>query len=155
MKKIDLSIGNFIILLLGVLASLMIFFPALAFEGSETFYKGTDVSFGTEIANLGSIASGQIDFNILAVLAYLLPVSACLTALFFKKAYLFSAILFTGAAVLLFMLPNYTTVGVTILGSTSQHEVDWSLAYGLIAAASLSVCGVIVSLFQASKSFKK
>jgi hypothetical protein len=66
-----------------------------------------------------------------------------------KKGYLISAILFIVAAALIFMIPEFTTVTVTILGNTNPIDVEWTYGLGLIIAAILSIIGAILSTINA------
>lgn len=134
-----------IALIAGVWAAIMVFFPALGYENSDTVYTGIHVLTSYEIANIGSIASGNLVFNFLAVLAYGLPLIAGLLVMFARKAGFVAAVLFVVGAILLFILPSYIDVRATALGVSTTFEVDWVMQYGLIVAGGASGVGAIAS----------
>ena len=147
MKKNTSVILYFTTLLLGILAAFMILTPSMAFANAERSFSGYEIVFGTEFANLGGIATGQVVGNILGLLAYLLPLIACLLAFFVKKSGLIAALLFIAGAVLLFLLPEYIKTTVTILGTTNEIDVNWVFAYGVIFAAVCSIVGASICLY--------
>ncbi len=152
MKKIqdrDIRLTSIIV---GILATIMILFPVLVLKDSETSFTGLEVAFGHEFASLGSWASGEIAFNPIVLLAFILPLAGSAVLMFTNKGHLLSTILFGAAAILIFMIPQFTTVSITILGNVNSIDVDWTYGVGLIFAASLSVFGVLLGLF---KSYKK
>ncbi|MBU1020906.1 MAG: hypothetical protein KJ847_06785, partial [Firmicutes bacterium] len=106
------------------------------------------IAFGTEFANLGSFASGQIEWSILAVLAYAIPLLASFIVLYVKKTSLIPTALFAIAAILLFTMPSYTKTTITIINSVTSLEIDWVMSYGLIIATILSAFGFLLSLFM-------
>lgn len=136
---------------LGFIATLMIFLPALILKDSDTSYTGLQIAFGHEFANLGPWASGEIKFNPIVLIAYLLPLVGSLLIMFTKKGYLSATVLFFIAAVLLFLTPQFTVVTVTVLGNANEVDVDWTYGIGLIIAASLSILGVMVGMVRISK----
>jgi len=69
-----------------------------------------------------------------------------------NKGYLLSTILFIAAAFLIFMIPQFTTVTVTVLGNVNEIDVEWTYGLGLIIAASLSILGALLGLIKLSKS---
>ncbi|MBN2504992.1 MAG: hypothetical protein JXB20_06595 [Bacilli bacterium] len=143
MKNEYLNLLKITIISVGIIGTAMIFFPALAFPNSETQFLGYEVAFGTVFVDYGGFASGQIMANILAFLAYLLPVTAVLVFVFFKKGVIISMVMFAIAVVLLLLLPVYTTATVTLIGNTIDLDIDWVVSYGMIVAV---VCGVIGTL---------
>lgn len=138
-KNVDFK---FINLIVGLLAALMIFLPVLILRDTETSYTGLEVAFGKELIDLGGLGSGQIAFNPLVLLAFLLPLAGAIIPMFFSKGFLFSAISYIIAIALIFMIPELTTVSVTILGNTNEIDVEWTYGIGLILAAILSILGV-------------
>lgn len=136
-------VGMFI----GIIATLMILFPALGLEDASTTYTGVQISLGHEFASLGSLASGQIEFSILNLVAFALPLVAALMLMFTKRGYLLSAIIFGIATVMLFLVPEFTKVTVTVLDTVNEVTVDWTYGVGLIIAGILSAVGVLTSLF--------
>jgi hypothetical protein len=153
MKKLNNESFKFLSLAIGILATIMILLPVLVFRDSETSFTGLEVAFGTEFANLGSWVSGEIQFNPIVLLAFMLPIASSLIILFVKKGYLISAILFIVAAALIFMIPEFTTVTVTILGNVNEINVEWNYGIGLIIAGILSILGSILSVVKAYMKF--
>ncbi|MBU1145785.1 MAG: hypothetical protein KJ971_08060 [Firmicutes bacterium] len=145
MKKNTESLFSFIITFIGIAVAVMIFFPALSFQNSDSSFLGYEVVFGTEFFYLDSL---QIVWSFWGVLAYLLPLIASLVMLYFKKSSIISLLLFTVGAVLLFTLPLYTTTTVTILSIVTEIEFDWILSYGLIIAGILSSMGAFLCLYR-------
>ncbi|SRR5690554_133099 len=143
----------FITFIIGVAASVMIFLPAIRYENIDTVYSGFQVTFGVEIVDIG-IATGQLEFNFLALLAYGLPVIAGILLMFSKKAALISMLLFVAAAILLFTLPLYVYATATGFGGTTDIEIDWVMQYGLMIAGSLSILGVFSSALQTFNNFR-
>jgi hypothetical protein len=138
--------------IIGVLAALMILLPVLVFKDSETSYSGLQVAFGYEFANLGSWASGEIAFNPIVLLAFLLPLAGSIMLMLSNKGYLLSTIMFVAAAILIFLIPEFTKVTVTVLGNVNEIDVEWTYGLGLILAASLSILGTLLGLFKLSKN---
>lgn len=148
MTKHQKSMQTFIILFLGIVASIMVFLPALSYNDSDSTFTGFEVVFGTEFFNLGSFGSGQIEFSILGVIAFISPLAASLIATYAKKGMLIASALFTLAAVLLFTLPAYTTATMRIGETFTEIDINWSMAYGLIIAGILSIFGALFTLLN-------
>jgi hypothetical protein len=147
-KSFDLRLVN---LFIGILVVIMLFLPVLIWNDSDASFTGLEVAFGKEFANLGRWASGEIAFNPLVLLAFLLPLAGASIPLFMKKGYLFSMMLDLAATLMLFMTPQWTTVTVSVLESTTEIDVDWTYGIGLILAIGLSVLGTALSLFKLYK----
>ena len=137
--------------IIGFIATLMIVFPALSTSGSNDSYTGLQVVFGHEFIDFGGFGSGEIKFSFINLIAYSLPLIAALVLLFTKANRLTSTILFGVAAVLLFLVIEFTVVTVTILGSVNVIDVEWRYAIGLIIAASLSIIGCAIGAFSVYK----
>ncbi|MFU8793634.1 MAG: hypothetical protein ACNA7K_06370 [Acholeplasmataceae bacterium] len=135
-KEIDVAT-----LIIGIFALLMMLLPVLVLRDSETAFNGLEVAFGTEFINLGPWASGEIAINPMVMLAFLLPLIAGLIPMFTTKGTLISTILFLGAAILIFMTPQLTTVTVTVIGNATEIDVDWTFGLGLILAAAAALLG--------------
>lgn len=138
---------SFLSLIIGIAATAMIFLPAIKYESIDTVYSGFQATFGVEIVDIG-IASGQLEFNVWALLAFGLPAIAGILAVLARKGALISAVLFAVAAILLFTLPQYVNATATGLGGSTDIEIDWVMQYGLILAGSLAILGAGASLFQ-------
>ena len=152
MKKIQNQDFRILSVILGIIASFMIVLPVLILKDSETSFTGLELAFGHEFVNLGTWASGEIAFNPLVLLAFVLPLAGSLVLMLMNKGYLLSTILFIAAAFLIFMIPQFTTVTVTVLGNVNEIDVEWTYGLGLIIAASLSILGALLGLIKLSKS---
>ncbi|MCR3905558.1 MAG: hypothetical protein NUK62_00825 [Tenericutes bacterium] len=151
MRKITANEFKLSSIIIGILATLMILFPALAVGDSNTSYSGIQIAFGHEFINLGGFGSGQIEFSILNLIAYALPLIAALLLIFTKQGNLASTIIFGAAAVMFFLVPEFTVVSTTILGNVNEINIDWTYDIGLIFAASLSLIGLLIGLFRIYK----
>lgn len=151
MNKEYTKIFPFIILLLGVAASAMVFLPALKYADLNTSYTGIQIVTGVKVLDLGPIADGKLPFNILALLAFALPLVAGLVSFISPRGSLFAIVLFIAAAVLLFLLPQMVHLDVTIFGGgITEYEVDWVLQTGAIVAGSLCIGGAVLSLLSST-----
>jgi hypothetical protein len=144
-----------LILLAGMLVFVMLFFPALAHADSDSVFKGYELAFGTTFIDLGSFASGQIEPNMLIGLAYLLPLVAGLLAVVIRKMAFLSGLLFVGATVLLFLIPEMTIATVTVLGNTTEIDVSWVMSFGLYLAAAFAIMGAFLCIYQGATSSRK
>jgi hypothetical protein len=149
-----MSKRSFVLLsiLLGLLASAMIFLPSLVLKGSDTSFTGLQVAFGVEFASLGSLASGEISFNILVLLAYALPLVGVILMAMSNRTSMLTNLVFAAAAILIFLIPNFTQVTVTLLGNPTVVEVEWTYGIGLILAASSSILAAVIGLLGSSES---
>ncbi len=138
-------------LFLGLAAFVMIFLPALIFKESETSFTGAEISFGKQFSSLGSLASGEIAFNPIVLLAFSLTLVGAVIPLFIPQGYMVSTIAFIVSAILLIMMPEFTTVTVTILGNVNEVDVEWTYGVGLILAAIFSILGALLGVFKLAK----
>jgi len=148
MKKNNENLTAFIVMIIGIVSTAMIFLPALSFPDSDSTFLGYEVVFGTEFINLGSFASGQIVWSFLGIVAYLSALIASLIVVFSKKGIMISSALFAIGATLLFTLPTYTKTTITIMNTVTEIQIDWVISYGLIISASLATLGLIVCLYK-------
>lgn len=148
MKKNIHQLFAFVLIIVGIAIFMMMFLPTLSFPDSDTSFTGFELIFGTEFANLGSFASGQISWSIWGILAYSLPLIAAVLTLYYKKIKVLTIALFVAATVLLVSLPTYTVTTITILNSVTEIEVDWVNAYGLVIAVVLASVGVMLSVYM-------
>jgi hypothetical protein len=145
MKKLQSNSFKLISLGIGILATLMIFLPVLVFKDSETSFTGLEIAFGTQFANLGPWASGDIKFNPIVLMAFLLPLVASIMIMNLKKGFLIATVLFFISTALILMIPQFTTVTITVLGIVNEIDVEWTYGIGLILAAVLSATGAMLS----------
>lgn len=136
-------------IVIGFLASLMIFFPALLLKNSDAFLTGIQVIFGHDHLRLEGILNGHIGFSFANFLAYLFPLAASVSLLFTRRGFLCSSILFAIGTILLLSVPRFTVVTYTILGSVTEASIDWHLGIGLIIAITLSLFGTLSSTLLA------
>lgn len=158
-RKSNNKLVNFIIFCFGVLATLTIFLGAL-YTGdgdSKTYYNGLEVAFGKSGLDWGTLVKAYIPFSILGTLAYVLPaIGGVLMLLSGRKDMLLkvlACVLFLGAAVLLFLLPQYTNIVTesSLVGSKSTTNLGGSLGYGAIIGAALSILGCLGSAYKIVK----
>jgi len=152
MKIRHVNDSRFISVIIGILAALMIILPVLVLKDSETSYTGLQVAFGHEFASLGEWASGEIAFNPIVLLAFVLPLAGSFMLMLSSKGYLLSTIMFAAAAILIFMIPEFTKVTVTVAGNVNEINVEWTYGLGLILAASLSILGTLLGIFKLSRN---
>ena len=149
MTKINQRVYDIILFFLGIVATAMIFLPALIYRDSDSSFLGYEVVFGTEFVDLGIFGSGQLEPIVLGMVAFALPLAAGITAVLFKRGALISALLFIGGAIMLFLLPTFAVASVTILDSRNVLDVTWTMGTGLIVAGVASACGAVVSILKA------
>ncbi|OHE41820.1 MAG: hypothetical protein A2Y16_05875 [Tenericutes bacterium GWF2_57_13] len=137
-----------LVLAVGILATFMLVLPALKSANSDSVFIGFEVVFGTEFANLGGYVTGNIVASFWGMLAYLLPISAALVATFVKKGTIVALILFALSAAMLLTLPDYTVTTVTILDNTTEIDVEWTVAFGLVIASVCSFIGIGLTLYK-------
>jgi hypothetical protein len=147
MKNIQSNTFKLISLAIGLLATLMIFLPVLVFKDTSNTFTGLEIAFGKQFANLGPWASGDIKFNPVVLMAFLLPTVASLMIMNLKKGFLIASVLFMISTALILMIPQFTTVTITVLGNTNEIDVDWTYGIGLILAAILSASGALLSCY--------
>jgi len=151
MKKLNDYNFKFLNAFIGFVAFVAILLPALIFKDSDTAFSGLEIAFGKEFSNLGSLASGEIAFNPIVLVAYVLLLVGAFVPLITSKGYIISTTAFVIAAVLLFMMPEFTTVTVTILGNVNEVDVQWTYGIGLILAATFSIIGACLGVFKLAK----
>ena len=158
-KKKDNKLINLIVFALGLLATLTIFLPALV-TGSgdnQVFYSGLDISFGKTLTDWGTLVNAKIPFNMLAVIAYVLPIVGGFLILFSERKdkvlKLISIVLFLASAVLLFLLPSYIEVITEsgLFGGTMTDKLSENLAWGSIVGGALSVLALFGSAYKLVK----
>ena len=148
-KKSSLPIGTIltaVACLLGIAAVCMMFLDAIE-TAVGTVYTGVQTAFGYS-ETLGPITTKILDVNVLALLAYLLPVAGILVALVGFKSKLLSLIscaVFVVAGVFAFLMA--TTFPATVIGS-DWVQVEASIKIGAI------LCGVFSLVAAACELLK-
>lgn len=138
----------FLVLVLAVVASALVFLPALKYADADTTYTGMQLITGVSLFNLGPIASGEVPFSFLALLAFALPAIAGVIYFLSPKFALVPVVLLAAAAILVFTLPLYTVINVSAFGGgATEVEVDWVLQYGAIISGSISAIAALLALF--------
>jgi len=151
MKKIKDNDFRIVSIVIGIIASLMIIFPALVVKDTNTAYSGLQVVFGYRVIDLGIIGSGEIKFSILNLLAYSLPLIAAFVLFINKKDKKIATVIFAVAVIMLILVPVSTIVHMTILGNVNVVDVDWGYSLGLSIAALLSLVGLGLGLVRLIK----
>lgn len=148
MKKNTKNLLSFILIVIGITVTIMAFLPALSFPDSDSSFLGYEIAVGTKFVNLGSFASGQINWSIWAIFAYLSPLIGGFLTLYYKKIKIVSIALFAVGTLLLVILPNYTQASITIFGTVTNIDIDWVISYGLIMAIIFSASGLMLSIYM-------
>lgn len=152
MKNLQRFNLNLIQSIFGMLSSLMIFFAVLVLKNSTTSFTGLEVAFGTEFANLGSWASGEIAFNPFVLLAFMLPLIGAVITLFVPKGFKIANLFYLIAIILFFVVPELTKTTVTVLGTVTEIDVNWTFGNGLIFAALFSLIALILGVMMMFRS---
>lgn len=148
MKNLQRLNLNLIQSIFGIISTLMIFLAVLVLKNSTTSFTGVEVAFGTEFANLGSWASGEIAFNPFVLLAFLLPLFGAVITLVVPKGFKIANIFYVVAIILFFIVPELTKTTVTVLGTVTEIEVDWTFGNGLMLAALFSFIALIFGIMM-------
>ncbi|GEM_PF-6743871 len=130
--------------LLGVLSSAMIFLDVITWPFLDLTLTGVEAVFGTSIEDE---AVFEIEFNIIALIAFALPFIAALSLLLSRRAGIFATICFGAAAVLLVLLPEYMEVRII----TVPTDLDWARETGLVLAVAFAAGGFLLSLFETTQ----
>ncbi len=133
-----------IIFFWSVVATLMIFAPALSYN--EVSVTGVEIAFGTDLAE--DFIQGELELNSYAVVAYFSPLAAGLLTLIMRQGNMFSLAMFVLAAVLFFLMPNY--IEVVNNGGEVANDVDWNHSFGVILAAFASVLAALGEMLHIS-----
>lgn len=160
-KNLKYFIPGAIALVLGIVAFCMMFLPAVTYTdklGLTNFsIKGSQLTFGDKLENFDV---ETLNFNIMMLLGFGLPLIGGVLALLFKNG-LISKIITTACfvvgAVFLFSTTGFTAISMTqdakdllLLGYNE------SLAVGPIVAGVVSIIGAVVCFFKGTlaKMFK-
>jgi len=152
MKKTHVYDVRILSVIVGIIAAAMILLPVLVLKDTETSFTGLQVALGHEFTSLGSWASGEIAFNPIVLLAFVLPLAASMMLMFSNRGYLLSTIMFAAAAILIFLIPDFTKVTITVLDNVNEIDVEWTYGLGLVLGASLSILATLLGLFKLSRS---
>ena len=165
LKKSFSSNGLFILMFLGLVILAMGFLTAVTRKSDytdPTNYSGFTVIFGKVLTGVGVNGTAgttkSIAFSFLALLAFFLPLLGSVVAGFLLKSNKFIAGIviaacFIASAVLLFMMPQITSIKtVYTLGSKTSTTVEtlaelgYTLGIGSIIAGAVSSLGALTSL---------
>ena len=142
----------FIIAGLSLLATLTIFLPALRYEG--VVVSGLEIAFGTtlnEVDPFGfDIAAVELEVSSYAIAAYFAPLIAGILTLIFRTGNVFSLAMFAMSAVLFFTMRDNVHLLVSVGGNETSETVDWTLAYGSLLAAMLSIFAALAEMLHIS-----
>lgn len=139
--------------LVGLLATVVIFLPMIG--ANDSTFTGLNLILGEELVDFGTFANSRIAFNLLNVLAFILPLVAAATMVFVKKGHRYAFLGFLAALIFILLIPEVTQIRVEILGNTSFHEVDWSIQMGLILGIVFNAIGLLITLYQNVLDFKR
>lgn len=159
-KKVKYFIPGALALIMGIAAFCMMFLEAVKYtadigiaSGSYS-YTGMQLAFGyTKTSGSGalSVSTTILNFNILALLAFALPLAGGIIALITKNGMLskvLSTACFVAGAVLLFTVTGYAATGMADAQKALVEHLTASIGTGAIVAAVLSIVGAIICFFK-------
>ena len=161
-KNLKYYIPGAIALVFGIAAFCMMFLEAVKYTAdlliTETSYSytGMQIAFGyKETMGSGalSVETTILNFNFLALLAFLLPVIGGVLALVFKNGLITKIVTtacFVVGAVFLFSTVGLATIGMEEFQQNIVAELTASLGIGPIIGAVLSILGAVVCFFKGS-----
>ena len=161
-KNLKYYIPGAIALVFGIAAFCMMFLEAVKYTAdlliTETSYSytGMQIAFGyKETMGSGalSVETTILNFNFLALLAFLLPVIGGVLALVFKNGLItkiVSTACFVVGAVFLFSMVGFAPIGMSEEMAAGLENVDATLGVGCIVGAVLSIIGGAICLFKGS-----
>lgn len=147
-KKVS-NLGNLltlVALVVGIVAFVMMFLDAikittdLVIAKNVTTYKGSEVAFGLK-EKMGSLEVTILNFNMVALIAFLLPVAGGVIGFLFKNKLftLIAFLCFVVGAIAMFAFGPIFAIGVE--GEVNQEFV--SLGIGAILAGICSIIGAL------------
>lgn len=159
-KNLKYYIPGAIALVFGTAAFCMMFLEAVKYTAdlliTETSYSytGMQIAFGyKETMGSGalSVQTTILNFNFLALLAFLLPVIGGVLALVFKNGLITKIVTtacFVAGAVLIFSIVGYAGMGMSDAQKALVENLTPTLCAGPIVGGILSVLGAFVCLFK-------
>lgn len=159
-KKLKYYIPGAIALVFGIAAFCMMFLEAVKYTAdlliTETSYSytGMQIAFGyKETMGSGalSVQTTILNFNFLALLAFLLPVIGGVLALVFKNGLITKIVTtacFVAGAVLIFSIVGYAGMGMSDAQKALVENLTPTLCAGPIVGGILSALGAFVCLFK-------
>ena len=159
-KNLKYYIPGAIALVFGIAAFCMMFLEAVKYTAdlliTETSYSytGMQIAFGyKETMGSGalSVQTTILNFNFLALLAFLLPVIGGVLALVFKNGLITKIVTtacFVAGAVLIFSIVGYAGMGMSDAQKALVENLTPTLCAGPIVGGILSVLGAFVCLFK-------
>lgn len=147
-KNILKSYGGFAVLVLTVATFTMLFLTNVKYDfiAGITEVNGLSAVFTWKLTDIDMVLSG---FNILALLAYVLPISALVLSLLFGKGKFINIIVlacFVISAVFFFIIP--ATMPLTEIGKSTVALADAKLGIGAILGGTFSVLSAVVTLLK-------
>ena len=159
-KNLKYYIPGAIALVFGIAAFCMMFLEAVKYTAdlliTETSYSytGMQIAFGyKETMGSGalSVQTTILNFNFLALLAFLLPVIGGVLALVFKNGLITKIVTtacFVAGAVLIFSIVGYAGMGMSDAQKALVENLTPTLCAGPIVGGILSALGAFVCLFK-------
>ena len=159
-KNLKYYIPGAIALVFGIAAFCMMFLEAVKYTAdlliTETSYSytGMQIAFGyKETMGSGalSVETTILNFNFLALLAFLLPVIGGVLALVFKNGLITKIVTtacFVAGAVLIFSIVGYAGMGMSDAQKALVENMTPTLCAGPIVGGILSALGAFVCLFK-------
>lgn len=155
-KKLNVSRKSvsLMTLLFGLAATAMVFLAAVKFPDSARTFSGLQIITGVLVFQTGPLLYAEIPFTVLALVAFLLPLIAGLIGVIKPKYFIITIGLFVLAALLFFLIPQYTHINATIGDVTNVLDTQFDLGIGAILAGVLSILGAVfgsLSFFTKTK----
>lgn len=159
-KNLKYYIPGAIALVFGIAAFCMMFLEAVKYTAdllitkTSYSYTGMQIAFGyKETMGSGalSVETTILNFNFLALLAFLLPVIGGVLALVFKNGLLTKIVTtacFVAGAVLIFSIVGYAGMGMSDAQKALVENLTPTLCAGPIVGGILSALGAFVCLFK-------
>ncbi len=153
MKKKTLKTVNLLLGMLtaafGIVAACMLFSDAISFLKKDWTFTGAQVAFGHSEGS-GILSLTYFDFNIVATLAYLLPLAGGVLAVLFKGRLgtILSFLCFVVATVLLFLMSEIGKLGISDQFSGFSDAITFELGIGAILGGAFSAAGAVTTAIK-------
>ena len=152
-KSLNYIVVGALALLFGIAAFCMIFLPAVTYTGklglTEFTLKGTQLAFGDKLENFDV---ETLTFNIMTLLAFVLPLAGGVVALITKNGLIskiVSVALFVVGAAFLFSTTGFTAISMTQETKDALLVIyNESLAIGPILGGVFAIIGAAICFFK-------
>lgn len=145
LKTVNLLLGM-LTAAFGIVATCMLFADSISFLKEDWTFTGAQVAFGySEGSGIWSLTF--LNFNIVATLAYFLPLAGGVLAVLFRGRLgtILSFLCFVVAAVLLFLMPEIGKLCVADQFSSISDAITFELGIGAILGGAFSAAGAVAT----------